>query len=323
MFLPGDNFRYPQKGPAEILVSVALATRGLRTELTHSYGLPVPRAKKRQRVKDAPSPAIQRGLVDFGWTPRQGSPTPPPPTAAGGTGRRGQHRRPSHRARRIAVVVAAVLAVLGPTSAASAMHWLSINPTADAGVPGAVASATDVRSSDVSRADDRASRSGTRATGSPSPSPSARTSERPSPSPKRSPSSSPSPATEAVRYAGQVLTLINAERSQAGCGALRNDSRLAAAALGHSKDMAQRDYFDHNTPEGETPWDRIKAQGYSDPSAENIAAGQPTPQAVVDAWMNSSGHRANILNCSSHATGIGFYRGGSYGTYWTEDFGYS
>ncbi len=127
----------------------------------------------------------------------------------------------------------------------------------------------------------------------------------------------------ADRYEQSVADLVDAERAKAGCGPLRYDTRLADAARKHSADMANRGYFDHNTPEGVTPWDRVKAEGYQQPSAENIAAGQRTPQEVVTAWMNSSGHRANILNCSSHAVGVGFFQGGSYGYYWTQDFGYS
>jgi uncharacterized protein YkwD len=86
--------------------------------------------------------------------------------------------------------------------------------------------------------------------------------------------------------------------------------------------MAARDYFDHNSPDGKTPWDRIEAAGYDAPAAENIARGQPTPQAVVDAWMNSEGHRANILNCKIKAIGVGVHLGEG-GPWWTQDFGYN
>jgi uncharacterized protein YkwD len=166
---------------------------------------------------------------------------------------------------------------------------------------------------------------------SPTPSPSARVARPPT---SASPSGGPllpagtgrpgaSPQQGAVAFEQQVLDLVDQRRTGAGCGALRDDAKLTTAAREHSADMADRGYFDHNSPDGATPWDRIKAAGYADPSAENIAAGQPTPADVVTAWMNSEGHRANILNCSSKAIGIGFWRGGSYGTYWTQDFGYS
>ncbi|WP_194898997.1 CAP domain-containing protein [Catenulispora pinisilvae] len=119
-----------------------------------------------------------------------------------------------------------------------------------------------------------------------------------------------------------MVALTNDQRVAHGCPALRDDSRLRAAAIGHSVDMRARDYFAHNTPDGVTPWTRIEAKGYSDPSAENIAMGQATPQAVVDAWMNSPGHRTNILSCSSKAIGVGVQFGPN-GPWWTQDFGYS
>jgi uncharacterized protein YkwD len=119
--------------------------------------------------------------------------------------------------------------------------------------------------------------------------------------------------------AGEVLRLTNAERAEAGCGPLHADSRLAAAAQGHSADMASRGYFAHVAPEGETPWDRARKAGYDTPSAENIAMGYRTAADVVAAWMRSQDHRQNILNCSSHALGVGF---DPRGYYWTQLFGY-
>lgn len=127
---------------------------------------------------------------------------------------------------------------------------------------------------------------------------------------------------QAASYEAEVVALTNGQRAAHGCPALRDDPRLRAAAIAHSVDMRVRDYFAHNTPDGVTPWTRIEDQGYSDPSAENIARGQPTPQAVVEAWMNSAGHRANILNCSSKAIGVGVQFGPD-GPWWTQDFGYS
>ena len=129
-------------------------------------------------------------------------------------------------------------------------------------------------------------------------------------------------SAEAASYEAEVVTLTNDQRVAHGCPALRDDPRLRAAATGHSVDMRARGYFAHNTPDGVTPWTRIEARGYSDPSAENIAMGQQTPQSVVDAWMNSPGHRANILNCSSKAIGVGVQFGPD-GPWWTQDFGYS
>jgi uncharacterized protein YkwD len=116
----------------------------------------------------------------------------------------------------------------------------------------------------------------------------------------------------------QVFALVNQARTQAGCKALADDPRLDTAAQQHSDDMADRDYFSHTTPEGVTFDKRETAAGYPSPGGENIAAGQSSAQQVMTAWMNSSGHRANILNCSFVAIGIGL---NTHGWYWTQDFG--
>jgi uncharacterized protein YkwD len=125
-----------------------------------------------------------------------------------------------------------------------------------------------------------------------------------------------------VAQEDRVTQLVNAHRAKVGCPALRTDIRLTRAARGHSQDMAARAYFSHTTPGGTTPWTRIARQGYPRVAeAENIAAGQPNAAAVVGAWMRSAGHRANILNCSMRATGVGLAYGGPYRYYWTQDFG--
>lgn len=118
-----------------------------------------------------------------------------------------------------------------------------------------------------------------------------------------------------------AVRLTNLQRAQHGCVALRVDPRLRAAARAHSADMHRNHYFDHNAPDGRTPWDRIKAAGYTTPGAENIAEGYATAQAVLQGWMDSPGHRANILNCSLKAVGIGVEFGPG-GPWWTQDFGY-
>lgn len=147
-----------------------------------------------------------------------------------------------------------------------------------------------------------------------------------------SPSSTPTPAKSAkpktptdrrTAYEVSVVKLTNSARAKAGCSALRTDRRLRTAARSHSTDMAKRDYFSHETPEGVTPWERAEDAGYPNPSAENIAHGYPSAKAVVDAWMASTGHRANIVNCESKAVGVGVYLRGNGGPYWTQLFGYS
>jgi uncharacterized protein YkwD len=121
----------------------------------------------------------------------------------------------------------------------------------------------------------------------------------------------------------RVVELTNAERAKYGCSPLRGDSRLAAAARGHSDDMALHNYFDHNSQDGTSPWDRMKRAGYAQPGAENIAMGYPTADAVMNGWMNSLGHRANILNCRLRALGVGVHSGSGGGPWWTQDFGWT
>ncbi len=136
------------------------------------------------------------------------------------------------------------------------------------------------------------------------------------------PAATTRPPTSTTTSASEVLRLTNLERAKVGCGALRWNARLASAAQAHSTDMRDNGYFSHTSPDGRTAFDRIKAAGYSyHQAAENIAAGQPTAAAVVKAWMGSAGHRANIVNCGLKDLGVGYAKGGSYGSYWTQDFG--
>ncbi|MGW1002719.1 sigma-70 family RNA polymerase sigma factor [Streptomyces sp. NPDC002520] len=119
----------------------------------------------------------------------------------------------------------------------------------------------------------------------------------------------------------QVVALVNKERAAAGCGPLTEDPQLEKAAQDHSDDMAARGFFDHTDPDGTDPGQRITAAGYRwSTYGENIAKGQQTPESVMDSWMNSPGHRANILNCSFKDIGVGIHRG-SGGPWWTQDFG--
>jgi uncharacterized protein YkwD len=118
-----------------------------------------------------------------------------------------------------------------------------------------------------------------------------------------------------------VVSLTNAERAKHGCKALRIDQRLVVAARKHSADMAANGYFDHTSRNGDSPWKRMEDAGYDSPGAENIAKGYPTASAVVEGWMNSPGHRANILNCGLRAIGVGRASGAG-GPLWTQDFGW-
>ncbi|MCD2462764.1 CAP domain-containing protein [Streptomyces sp. MBT42] len=120
--------------------------------------------------------------------------------------------------------------------------------------------------------------------------------------------------------ADQVIALVNAERAKAGCGPLSANATLTRAAQGHSEDMAARDFFDHTNPDGAGPGERVTAAGYPwSTYGENIAMGQSSPEQVMESWMNSPGHRANILNCDFKEIGVGIHSQG--GPYWTQVFG--
>lgn len=119
-------------------------------------------------------------------------------------------------------------------------------------------------------------------------------------------------------YEQQVVDLTNAERSKNGLAPLKVDLELSKVAREKSKDMAANNYFDHNSPTYGSPFDMMKKFGISYRSAgENIAMGQRTPQEVVQAWMNSQGHRENILNSSYTHIGVGHVENGNY---WTQQF---
>jgi uncharacterized protein YkwD len=118
-----------------------------------------------------------------------------------------------------------------------------------------------------------------------------------------------------------VLDLVNEARSEAGCAALRMDDTLTAAAQGHAEDMAAEGYFSHSSQDGRSPFDRMTAAGYDYRAAgENIARGQPDADAVMAAWMDSPGHRQNILNCDFEDLGVGYVQG-SGGPWWVQNFG--
>ena len=119
-------------------------------------------------------------------------------------------------------------------------------------------------------------------------------------------------------YEREVIRLVNAERAKYGLAALTEDAALTRTARMKSQDMHDRGYFDHNSPTYGTPFQLMKSQGISYRTAgENIAMGYRTPEAVVNAWMNSAGHRANILNASYTKIGVGYVESGNY---WTQHF---
>ncbi|MFH9607548.1 CAP domain-containing protein [Streptomyces sp. NPDC017448] len=150
------------------------------------------------------------------------------------------------------------------------------------------------------------------------------TSKAPAP-PKTSaappPAKKPSPSPTDASARSEVLALVNQERAEAGCSPLSTSAPLTSLAQSFSEDMAARGFFDHTDPDGDTPWDRAAQAGVQGLGAENIARGQAGPQAVMDAWMDSEGHRANVLNCDYKTIGIGVQEGPG-GPWWVQSFGF-
>ena len=158
------------------------------------------------------------------------------------------------------------------------------------------------------------------------------------------PPANPDPTAPSLQYAGcggqvaavnniefeqQVISLVNQERAKHGLTPLKRSEGLTNAARYQAVDMSLDNYFSHDTMDRECgtlvkkcgPWDRI-AIYYSGASGENAAAGYNSPEAVMQGWMNSDGHRSNILNPNTLAIGVGFYQGsGDYHSYWVQDFG--
>jgi len=121
-----------------------------------------------------------------------------------------------------------------------------------------------------------------------------------------------------VSFEKEVIRLVNVERSQNGLSPLEYDWQLSRVARIKSQDMKDNKYFSHTSPTYGSPFQMMKSFGITYRSAgENIARGQATPAAVVKAWMNSSGHRANILNSSFTHIGVGYVADGKY---WTQMF---
>ncbi|WP_444544024.1 CAP domain-containing protein [Paenibacillus marchantiophytorum] len=132
------------------------------------------------------------------------------------------------------------------------------------------------------------------------------------PVPKTPVATAPSQAT----FASQVVTIVNQERAKAGLSPLTSNSALTTMALDKAKDMYNNGYFDHTSPTYGSPFDMMSTYGirYSY-AGENIAKGQQTPEAVMKAWMNSTGHRQNILSPNFTQIGVAYYNGE-----WVQEF---
>jgi uncharacterized protein YkwD len=105
----------------------------------------------------------------------------------------------------------------------------------------------------------------------------------------------------------EVITLLNQERRRFGLSPVTHNDRIGAAAIRHSGDMARNNFMSHTGSDGSTPFSRMRDAGYNyRTAAENVAAGHPSAEAVVRAWMNSAGHRQNMLNAGFCDVGVGY-----------------
>lgn len=128
----------------------------------------------------------------------------------------------------------------------------------------------------------------------------------------------PSKDTQVGEFESEVVRLVNEVRVENGLNTLTEDWELSRVARYKSQDMRDNGYFSHTSPTYGSPFDMIKNFGISyKGAAENIAKGYSTPEAVVDGWMKSSGHRANILNSTYTHIGVGYVKNGHY---WTQMF---
>jgi uncharacterized protein YkwD len=236
--------------------------------------------------------------------------------------------RQRRRRRMIGVLLSLLVFGVVATTAiysSSLLHWLRLDPP-PAGAPLAIPtnSAVDEPGALVDP------------TQSGSPEPSASASPTPSgtvtPIPTALATSPAAPTTRATiaptatpmpDLENDVLNQTNAARVANKCAPLKMDPHLLTAARLHSADMAENNYFDHVGLDGTGPDARMKAAGYDISAgwAENIADGYPTADAVMTAWLNSPGHRGNILNCGLRSIGIGIARAANGSLYWTQDFG--
>lgn len=126
----------------------------------------------------------------------------------------------------------------------------------------------------------------------------------------------PAEQTATSQFEQQVLNLVNQERTKAGLAGLSMDGKLSDMAMVKAKDMYDNNYFDHNSPSYGSPFDMMRKFGITyNYAGENIAKGQNSPTQVMNDWMNSPGHRANILKSSFTKIGVAYYKGE-----WVQEF---
>ncbi|MEH0974595.1 CAP domain-containing protein [Micromonospora sp. CPCC 205546] len=259
------------------------------------------------------------------------------PATATPAGTEGRHRPRRRFPRPLLIGGAAAAATLVVSLGVGAVTLTGGGPaTQPAAVDDTIAAAPVLPATESAPGDALASPTPSTAPTTAKPTPSATRTARPTPAPsrttapsRRTPERSAAPtgggtkapvgSSGAGSEARQVVDLVNAERAKAGCGAVGIDDKLTTAAQRHSQDQADHRNMSHTGSDGSNVGTRLDRVGYSWRTyGENVAWNQKTPAAVMDAWMNSPGHRANILNCAFTEIGVGV--ASSNGPYWTQVF---
>ncbi|AVT37361.1 CAP domain-containing protein [Plantactinospora sp. BB1] len=250
-------------------------------------------------------------------------------------GSSGRHRRPTPLRGPVGlgVAVTALLGVFG-VGAALLPPSLADAPAGNRGGQPAVEAAGPEEATDPATPDPTGTAEPTgvpaptaTATRPPAPKPRATTTKpKPprttSPAARRTPARSGSGAGAAgSSQEAQVLAIVNQERTSNGCGTVVINNDLAEAARLHSQDQGEHTNMSHTGSDGSDFVERARRAGYDRPIGENVAMGYQNAAAVMDGWMNSSGHRANILNCDAKAMGVGVATGADGRLYWTQVFG--
>jgi len=206
----------------------------------------------------------------------------------------------------------------GPGTAAErpAAAVAALAPGAGGGVPGATASASAPPQppSTAAKASPRPSKAPTSPAASPKPKATRTATKK---------ASTPTVAAGLTGQENEVIRLTNVERDKAGCGAVRLNTRLRTAMRLHVQELGRRGdlYISHVSADGRSFVDRARQQGYTAPGGENVARGQRDAADVMNSWMNSDGHRANILNCDFKAIGVGAVKGVDGTIVWGQIFG--
>ena len=157
----------------------------------------------------------------------------------------------------------------------------------------------------------------------PQPAPQPQPKPEPQPVPQQEPKAKLETGQQFSQFQKRVVELVNIERQKEGLQPLSADALLMKGAAAKSQDMVENGYFSHNSPKYGSPFAMMKTFGISYRYAgENIASGQASPESVVRAWMNSPGHRANIMSSKFNKIGVGYAytTGGSYHHFWTQWF---